>query len=292
MIQELKTFFKAGIVNFVVISAIAGYGIAHTVEMRFSIWHMLFFLLGTICISAGSLSLNQVQEVLNDKLMERTKDRPLVKGTFSRKTGFLISMSLIICGLIILYFINPMSFYVGSVIIILYNGIYTLYWKRNWAFAAVPGAIPGALPGVLGYSALDDNIFSSQSIYLFLVMFLWQMPHFWSLAIRYADDYKKGNFPVLPAIVGSGRTKYHISFYVWAYALLGIMSPFFVDWSYAYFILVLPFSLLVVWQFFKYFNNSSEKAWLPFFLITNFSMLAFLFAPLIDKWFPVVFSIN
>lgn len=292
MIQELKIFFKAGIVNFVVISAIAGYGIAHTVEMHFSIWHMLFFLLGTIFISAGSLSLNQVQEVLNDKLMERTKDRPLVKGTFSRKTGFVLSMSLIICGLIILYFINPMSFYVGSVIIILYNGIYTLYWKKNWAFAAVPGAIPGALPGVLGYSALDDNIFSSQSIYLFLVMFLWQMPHFWSLAIRYADDYKKGNFSVLPAIVGSGRTKYHISFYVWAYALLGIMSPFFVDWSYAYFILVLPFSLLVVWQFFKYFNNSSEKAWLPFFLITNFSMLTFLFAPLIDKWFPVVFSIN
>ncbi len=122
-------------------------------------------------------------------------------------------------------------------------------------------------------------------------MFIWQMPHFWSLAIKYADDYAKGNFPVLPAMIGSGRTKYHISFYVWAYVLLAIMSPFFVEYSYAYFILVLPFALLEVWLFLKYFKSDNEKAWLPFFLITNFSMLAFMVAPLIDKWSPMLFQV-
>jgi len=124
-----------------------------------------------------------------------------------------------------------------------------------------------------------------------LVMFLWQMPHFWTLAIHLKNDYTKGKFPVLPAIVGSGRAKYHISFYIWAYSLLGIMSPFFVDYYYAYFILVIPFSIVVVWQFLKYFKSENPKAWLPFFLVTNFSMLAFMFAPLVDKWAILIFKV-
>lgn len=291
MYKDLKIFFKSGIVNFVIISAVAGYGVGFPVEDTFSFMHLILFILGTFLISAGSLSLNQVQEVANDKKMDRTQNRPLVKGTFSRKTGVLISLFCIISGLGLLYYLKPLTFIVGFLIIFLYNGTYTLYWKKKWAFAAVPGAVPGALPGVLGYSVVNDHIFDPASIYLFLVMFLWQMPHFWSLAIRYADDYARGNFPVLPAIVGSGRTKYHISFYVWAYALLGIMSPFFVEHSYAYYVLVLPFSILVVWQFFRYFKSQEQKAWLPFFLVTNFSMLAFMFAPLFDRWYRLIFLV-
>ncbi|MBD64421.1 MAG: protoheme IX farnesyltransferase [Halobacteriovoraceae bacterium] len=291
MVGELKNYFKLGIVYFVLLSAIAGYGIGHTVEDSFSLVHFLSFLVGTFLISAGSLSLNQFQEIKNDKLMERTQDRPLVKESISKKTALSISLGFILVGELILYAVSPLSAIVGFVIIILYNGIYTLYWKKKWSFAAVPGAIPGALPGVLGFSAVNEHIFSPPSIYLFLVMFLWQMPHFWTLAIRYKDDYAKGNFPVLPAIVGSGRTKYHISFYVWAYALLGLMSPFFVDYHYAYFLMVLPFAALVVYFFLKYFKASEGRAWLPFFLVTNFSMLAFMFAPLIDKWTPILFEI-
>lgn len=292
MIQDLKSFFKMSIVNFVVISAAAGYGLAHTVEMSFDLAHFILFIFGTFCISAGSLSCNQVQEVANDKLMDRTQARPLVKGTFSRRTGLILSLSLMISGLLVLYYVNPLTCYVGISIILMYNGFYTLYWKKKWAFAAVPGAIPGALPGVLGYSAIDNNLLAPASVYLFLVMFLWQMPHFWALAIRYSEDYTKGKFPVLPSVVGAGRTKYHISFYVWTYALLGIMSPFFVEYSYAYFVLVLPFSIMIVWQFMKYYKSTNPKSWLPFFLITNFSMLAFVFAPLFDKWYPVLFLVS
>lgn len=292
MWQELKSFFKFGIVVFVLISAAVGYGLGFSVEQTFSFSHFIIFMIGTFCISAGSLSLNQVQELENDQMMDRTQSRPLVKGTFSRDTGVLISIGLMFFGLLMLFLVNPITFLIGLSIILMYNGLYTLYWKKKWAFAAVPGAIPGALPATLGFSAVNSDIFSSTSVYLFLVMFLWQMPHFWTLAIRYADDYAKGNFPVLPAIVGSGRTKYHISFYVWAYALLGIMSPFFVEFSYAYFLMVLPFAGLVIWMFLKYFYSENPKAWLPFFLITNFSMLAFIFAPLIDKWSPILFEIG
>ncbi len=290
MIKTLKVFFKFGIVVFVVISAIAGYGIGFQIENSFSFLHFLSMILGTFLISSGSLSLNQVQESERDAKMPRTQGRPIPSGALTRKQGLFISLGNIFVGSIILFFVNPLSCYIGLVIIALYNIFYTMHWKQKWKFAAVPGAIPGALPCTLGYAAVNPNIFSSESIYLFLVMFLWQMPHFWTLAIRYKDDYAAADFPILPVVIGKDKTIFHISFYVWAYAFLAIMSPFFVDFGYAYFAMVLPFSVIVVWLFFKYVKNESksELAWLPFFLATNFSMLAFLFAPLIDKWTPLI----
>ena len=173
MYKTLKSFFKLGIVYFVLISAAAGYGIGFRVEQSFSLLHFLSFILATFCISSGSLALNEVQEIENDRQMERTKDRPLVTGKISYVQGLIISLGLLIFGLGLLYALKPLSFWVGLSIIVMYNGFYTLYWKKNWAFAAVPGAVPGALPGVLGFSVVNDNIFGSESIYLFLVMFLW-----------------------------------------------------------------------------------------------------------------------
>ena len=293
MFKVLKNFFKMSIVIFVVISAIAGYGIGFNIEDTFSFLHLFLMIVGTFLISSGSLSLNQVQESDKDAKMPRTQSRPIPSGVFSRRVGFVISFTNIIVGSIVLYYVNPLSCYIGIAIIVMYNVFYTIHWKQNWKFAAVPGAIPGALPCTLGYAAVNPNILSSESVYLFLVMFLWQMPHFWTLAIRYKDDYAAGNFPILPVIVGKDRTIFHISFYVWAYAFLAIASPFFVDFYYAYFSIVIPFAVLVVWLFFRYVKNeaTNDKAWLPFFLATNFSMLAFLFAPLIDKWTPLILDV-
>lgn len=292
MIKKIKLFFKAKVLVFVVASEVAGYGLGLSVEEPFSFLHFIAFLFSSTILSAGSLSLNEVQEIENDSKMERTQHRPLVTGELSRCAGLWISLVLICVGLLILWFLSPLAFWLGVATLATYNGFYTMYWKKHWAFAAVPGAIPGALPATMGYAAVNENIFSSESIYLFLVLFVWQMPHFWSVAIKYAKDYEDGSFPVLPIAVGAGRTKYHISFYVWSFALLGIMSPFFVSFSYMYFLCVLPFSFLIVGQFIIFFRNESKKQWLRFFMINNFSLLAFMFAPIIDKWIPIFFEVN
>lgn len=291
MYQALKSFFKLGIVVFVLVSALAGYAIGLTVEHDFDIFHLLLFLLGTFLISSGSLGLNQVQEANKDKKMDRTKTRPIPAGIFDKRFGLTLCLTHIVLGSGILYMVNPLSMVVGLVIIFLYNGPYTLHWKPKLMFGAVPGAIPGALPGVLGYSAVNSNILSADCIYLFLIMFLWQMPHYWTLAIRFKEDYAKADFPILPVIVGKERTNFHIALYVMCYAFLAIMSPFFVQFSYGYFIVVLPFALKVVWEFFKYAKSRKEKAWLHFFLWTNFSLLIFLFAPVLDKWVPFLIVI-
>ncbi len=291
MLENLKVYLKIKLVRFIVLTVACGFGMGFSVENEFVWYKFLLLLLGTFGIAAGSLSFNTFQEVENDAQMERTKHRPLVTGEFTPKFAVTLSISLAVLGLVCLYLVKPLTFVIGLSIIILYNGLYTLHWKKKWAFAAVPGAIPGALPITLGYSAINDNIFSSTSIYLFLLMFLWQMPHFWSLAIKYADDYAKGRFPVLPAVLGSVRTKYHISFYVWAYVFLAILSPFFVEFSYGYFLLVLPFAAIFLWRFIVFFRSEDPKSWLPFFIVTNFSMLVFVLAPLMDKWGPFIFNI-
>jgi len=291
MFKNLYVYLKLKLVRFIVISVLAGFGMGFTIEQEFDLLKVILLILGTFGISAGSLSFNTWQEVDNDSQMERTQHRPLVTGEFSTRFAISLSLSLVILGLVCLYLVRPLTFWIGLSIIVMYNGFYTLYWKKKMAFGAVPGALPGALPITMGYSAVNENILSSESVYLFLLMFLWQMPHFWSLAIRYKDDYAKGNFPVLPAVVGAVRTKYHISFYVWAYAFLAMVSPLFVDFSYAYFVLVLPFSFIFIWRFFVFFKSEDPKAWFPFFMVTNFSMLIFVFSSLIDKWTPFLLNI-
>lgn len=291
MYKQLKSLFKMGIVIFVLISAVAGYALGFPIESNFSFLHFTLFIIGTFLISSGSLAFNQVQEVSRDEKMDRTKNRPVASGQMPIRTALIISFANMIVGSSILYYLEPLTCYVGLVIIVLYNGLYTLHWKPKWLFAAVPGAIPGALPGVLGFSVVNTDIFSRESVYLFLVMFIWQMPHFWTLAIRYRDDYAKGGFPILPVIVGKERTIYHISFYVFAYGLLAIMSPFFVPFHFFYFAFVLPFVVIVTYQFYKYSKATQEKAWLPFFLWTNFSLLIYMYAPVFDRWISLYLNI-
>jgi protoheme IX farnesyltransferase len=293
MLKALFSFYKIGIVNFVVITAAVGYGVGLQVEDPFSWIHFLLFLLGTFFISSGSLSLNQLQELDADSKMPRTQERPVVSGVISPQLGLTISLGHILLGCFCLYSVSIESLLVGLSIIFLYNVLYTIYWKRKWAFAAVPGAIPGALPVNMGYMATSNgSILDRESIYLFLVMFLWQMPHFWTLAIKYKDDYAKGEFPVLPVVVGDDGTKVHIAQYTILYAFTALMSPFFVPVYYMYYFVVIPFAIVVVWQFFKFQKSDKPKAWLPFFLWTNFSMLAFIIAPYIDKWTPLWFDIK
>lgn len=293
MWKIFKSFTKFGIVIFVLLSAWAGYALGHSVETPFNFWNFLFFTIGCFLISAGSLGLNQVQEADKDALMPRTQKRPIPSGQIGRDQGLILSGLLIFSGLVsLLLFNGALVFLIGLFIILLYNGPYTLYWKPQWVFAAVPGAVPGALPVVLGFAAVNSNLLEQANIYLFLLLFLWQMPHFWALAIKFKDDYAMADFPTLPVALGTKRTLYHISFYVMSYCLLALMSPLFVDFGYAYFIFVLPFAGWVFYEFLLFHKNyENAKAWPRFFLSTTFSIIPFLYAPVIDRYLPFLLHI-
>lgn len=110
------------------------------------------------------------------------------------------------------------------------------------------------------------------------------MPHFWCLALRYKDDYEKGGIPTLPVALGVHKTLFHIGLYTIAYVGVALASPLFVNASWIFLLLVLPFAFKVLQEFWRFYKSNGNERWLAFFMWTNISMLVFLVVPIIDKW--------
>jgi protoheme IX farnesyltransferase len=284
MLRAYLVLTKSGIIVFTIISALAGYGVSFDPYASFDPLTPLFLIIGLYFVSAGSFAINQAQEWKIDARMNRTKKRPIPQKIFKPWQAYTLGFIWVALGLVILYPLGKEVALLALATMILYNGVYTLFWKRRWAFGAVPGAIPGAMPVLIGYAVNEGPLWSAESLYLFLVMFLWQMPHFWSLAIRYKEDYQQGGIPVLPSRLGVDRTLYHMGLYLLTYVGVALSAPWFLHVNLLYVFLVLPISLKLVWEFFKYFSSGAKSSWLPFFLWINFSLLVYLLVPVVDKW--------
>jgi len=284
MFKIYSDLTKFGIVIFVMLTGIAGYLQGFVVESTFDLSKMASFLGGLYFISSGSLALNQVQEWKLDQIMSRTAQRPIASGRIKPLAGAILSVTFIVIGSDLLLKSGVLVFVLGWVTIILYNGFYTLWWKKKWAYAAIPGAIPGALPVLMGYVAQTGDLWAREGWYLFLILFLWQMPHFWLLAIRYKGDYKSGSIPTLPVTSGDEVTWLQIRLYTLLYICIAIATPWFLDARWAYLLLTLPVSSLGLYFMHQYSKSNTPKNWFRFFMWANLSVLAYLFAPAIDRW--------
>jgi protoheme IX farnesyltransferase len=275
---------KSGIVVFVLLSGTAGYALSHSPYAPWDFFHLGCAWATLYFLSAGSFALNQAQEWRIDRKMPRTENRPIPSGRVSALQGWAVGFGFVAIGLFFGLLLSPLVALLGLATVLLYNLLYTTVWKRRWAFAAVPGAIPGAMPVVIGYAANAPAPIKPDIVYAFAIMFLWQMPHFWSLALRFKDDYAKGGIPVLPIRLGDEKTLFHMGLYIFAYAALAVASPWFVSARWSYAVAVVPFAFKVLWEFNVYYRHRGKAKWLPFFLWTNFSLLVFLIAPVVDKW--------
>lgn len=283
MFKNYFDLIKIGIVIFVLLSGVAGYATSFFIERPFELIHFFYLVIGLFFLSSGSLALNQVQEWRLDQKMVRTNKRPIASGKLTPTQGFFVALSHLILGSYLLFQCSLLAFIFGLLTVFLYNGIYVYIWKKKWVFGAVPGAIPGALPVTIGYAANDSNWYHGDSIYLFLILFLWQIPHFWILAIKYKEDYAKGNFPVLPVALGVSKTLSQIVGYTFVYLGVAIAAPLFLRTSWSFLWFIIPIVMMILFFLRHYINSHGEK-WLGLFLGLNFSMLAFLFIPAIDKW--------
>lgn len=282
IIKDYAQLTKFGIVIFVLLTATQGYFLSLNQWSEFSLEDFLFFILGLYLISSGSFILNQAQEREFDQKMARTQKRPIARGALSALQGFVLAGSFIGFGLFLLLILHPLTGGLALLTVILYNGFYTLFWKRRWSHGAVFGALPGALPPVIGYSLGPSFIGSPECVYLFLLMFFWQMPHFWSLAIYYKKDYAQAGIPTLPVVFGDQKTLYEMSFYMVAYLGLALISPLFLQAGLTYLLFLCPLIVKVIYEFYCYLNHKTK--WLRFFLWVNASIIVCLFVPLADKW--------
>lgn len=287
MWKTYSSLTKTGIIVFALMSALAGYA----VSLDVSVWSNGFdwmvpalLMIGLYCVAAGSFAINQAQEWRIDARMQRTAHRPIPRGKLEAWQAYALGGILCVAGCFFLLVLGTYPCVLAALTVFLYNVIYTLWTKKKHAFGAVPGAIPGAMPVVIGYSVNSTHLLDPACVYLFLIMFLWQMPHFWALAIRYRDDYASGGIPVLPVSLGVSKSLYHIGLYTLAYVGVAMSAPWFLKANVFHLLLVIPISLKVLWEFAKYFRHNATQGWLPFFLWTNFSLIVYLAVPVVDKW--------
>jgi protoheme IX farnesyltransferase len=156
--------------------------------------------IGTALVASGAAAINQVYERDLDKLMHRTQLRPVADGRMSPGEGTTIAAGLSAAGLLLLWLgSNAAAVLVALATLISYAAIYTPL-KRRTSLATVVGAVPGALPPLIGWAAAGGSLTTLAPWTLFLVMFLWQLPHFLAIAWIYREDYARAGMPMLPVI--------------------------------------------------------------------------------------------
>lgn len=278
---------KSGIVTLVVISVLGGYLAGHPFELPFdpAAWiRMGVTLLGVFLLASGSSGLNQIQDLQMDTAMGRTAKRPLPSGRLGLREAWLFVGVSLLGGMALLLWIDPAVAGLGISAVVFYNGLYTLWWKRRWAFAAIPGAVPGALPILMGYAAASGDVWAPGGIYLFALLFFWQMPHFWVLALKYKGDYATGGVPTLPVVLGAGVTVQQIVIWSLGYIGIAFLAPLFLDVGWIYVGISFLVSGALLWLLRQFSVAPESKAWLKFFLWVNFSLVFYIFAAVADLW--------
>lgn len=163
--------------------------------------------LGTLLLSAaGSAMLNGLLDAPLDRKMGRLLERVRALDAVGTTRLLFVALACIAAALSLSLALNRLVFLFVLSAVVLYTLVYTLVLKRRFAWGAVPGGIPGALPVLIGQAAVTGSVDTAGMI-LFTVIFLWQPPHFWVLALRHGDDYRAAGVPVLPVVCGVKSTR-------------------------------------------------------------------------------------
>ena len=206
---------KPSITFMILISTALGYFIGGNGISDYQ--HFILTLLGSCMISSGAGALNHFAESESDKVMYRTSLRPIPAGIISSKNAMFFGVALVLIGSGLLYsFINPLTCVLALITALMYLFIYTPLKKLTWLNTSI-GAIPGSLPPIGGWVAATGSL-DPEAWILFAILFLWQHPHFYAIALMFKDDYKKAGLKMLPVVEPNGsRTNRQI---IWHALLL------------------------------------------------------------------------
>ena len=275
-IRSYAILCKVGIAALSTLSAAAGFFLCGGRDIGF-----LFSLLsGIFLIACGAAAINQIQEIAFDALMERTKRRPLVTGRIGKREAILFSSLLIAFGLCILLIAGgKMAAFLGTLAILWYNGVYTPL-KRVTTIAFLPGGIVGAIPPAIGWVAAGGNLFDGRIFCLSLFLFMWQIPHFWLLLVRYGKQYRGAGFPTLFDLMTNAQIARMTL--VWIAGLIAVVAVFplfgLLTKPVAMFLVALSGFLLLGSGLLMIWGKNIERSSKPVLHATNYYMLIVLIA--------------
>ena len=198
-----------------------------------------------VAAASGSAVLNGILDSSMDARMPRLSGRVEAMKRVGSDGALTLSLVLILVSLLVSHrFFHGLTVLLVFAAVVSYTLLYTLVFKRRSPYGTIPGGIPGALPVLIGYSAVAGRI-GVDGIILFLVMLLWQPPHFWTLALAHGEEYRNAGVPVLPVAAGEPYTK--ILLFLYAVSLLPATLAL---WAFGFCSGAFAWSACALWCFF------------------------------------------
>jgi protoheme IX farnesyltransferase len=249
---------KPGIIFGNLITAAAGFFLASKGHVNLNL--LLATLVGTSLGIASACVFNNFIDRDIDEKMTRTKNRALVKKLVPVPNALMFGVILGLLGfLILVFYVNFLTLAIGFIGAFFYLVLYSI-WKRRSIYGTLFGAVSGATPIVTGYTAAANH-FDLGAIILFMILFLWQMPHFYSIAIFRLKDYTAASLPVLPVVKGIYITKIHMLFYISAFIITASMITIFGYTGYIYLTVVILAGFTWLGLCIKGFKTNDDKRW-------------------------------
>jgi len=209
VLHDYAELMKLRVTTLIVMTAWCGYYFgAQKAGVSSLTWGLFHALLGIGLVSSGTAALNEVMEHDVDSKMRRTAQRPLPAGRMTLRHALVAGLVAAVGGSIYLaIFTNPLTGLLTLLTSVVYLAAYTPL-KKVSPICTFVGAFPGAMPGVLGWTAARGRL-EWGTLILFAILFVWQFPHFFSIAWLYREDYASGGIRMLPVVEEDGRSTAH-----------------------------------------------------------------------------------
>jgi protoheme IX farnesyltransferase len=257
----MKTYYmltKPGIIMGNLITTAGGFALAS--RLGFNPYLFLIMLVGLGSVIGSACICNNYIDRFADQKMDRTRTRGFASGEVSVVKGLVLAVSLLALGLFLLgYFANVLSLFVALAGFFIYVVVYS-FVKYHTDLATLVGSISGAVPPVVGYVAVSNRL-DVGALLLFLLLVMWQMPHFYSIAVYRSDDYAKANIPVLPLTKGVHMAKVQMVLYISAFLITASLITLLGYAGYAYLGISMVFGGSWLVLSLKGFKAKDDKRW-------------------------------
>lgn len=257
----LRTYYlltKPGIIMGNLITTVSGFALAS--RGHFDIWLFLLTMVGLGSVIASACVFNNYIDRDLDKKMARTKNRALATGLIQNHKAILFAIALGLFGIAVLtFFTNLLAVSVASIGFFVYVVLYS-FWKAHSSYATAVGSVAGAIPPVVGYCAVSHQ-FDMGAAILFMILVLWQMPHFFSIAMFRLKDYSAASIPVLPVKRGAYVTKVRMVIYIIGFMISTFMLIGFGYTGMAYLISAAVMGLAWLYLAVQGFKSDNDVLW-------------------------------
>ncbi|HET18993.1 MAG TPA: protoheme IX farnesyltransferase [Chromatiales bacterium] len=284
--QKLRSIYelaKPKVVALIVFTAFVGMLLASPPDMIDG-ETVFFAMVGIALASAAGAAINHLLDERYDAVMDRTHNRPLPSARVNNREVLLVALSWAALSMgILAWQVNVLTAVLTFMALIGYAVIYTVYLKHSTPQNIVWGGAAGAAPPLLGWTAMTGQV-TVEGLILFLIIFLWTPPHFWPLAIRRVEEYRRAGIPMLPVVKGIQHTKYQILLYTMVLVSVSLLPTTVGMSGLPYFIAAAILGVVYLMYAWRLYRDPENRLAMPTFGYSILYLMLLFAALLVDHY--------